>query len=142
MQAKQVKGEELAKFTNRAQNLLWLALKKENIPSTNGFIVFAVRADGKVAVWLDMDPTLHEYFESVIYQATSKLQGFYVQEGSVVFALKLSIDTPKWWEFWKQETPKQTLRAKPSPKEWQAVMMKLADPNDIEALTNAAWPEE
>lgn len=130
MLQKEVKFEEVARFSRKLQSNIWNALKKAKLPVANGYVVIAVRADGQVAAWLDMEPVLHEFYENEVIQAAMKTPPFFVAEGSVVFGIKMAIDTPK-----------HTSKAKPDPKEWQAARKKLAYPDDIEALVHAVWPE-
>ena len=130
MLQKEVKFDEIARFSRKLQSNIWNALKKAKLPVGNGYVVIAVRADGQVGAWLDMEPLLHEYYENEVLQAAMKTPPFFVAEGSVVFGLKMAIDTPK-----------HTSKAKPDPKEWQAARKKLGSTADIEAVVQAAWPE-
>lgn len=130
MLEKQVKFEEVARFSRKLQSNIWNALKKAKMPVSSGYVAIAVKADGQVAAWLDMEPALHEYYENEVLQAAMKTAPFYVAEGSVVFAIKMAVDTPK-----------HTRKAKPDPKEWQAARKKLGNTDDIEAIVQAAWPE-
>jgi hypothetical protein len=130
MLEKQVKFEEVARFSRKLQSNIWSALKKAKMPVSSGYVAIAVKADGQVAAWLDMEPALHEYYENEVLQAAMKTPPFYVAEGSVVFGIKMAIDTPK-----------HTRKAKPDPKEWQAARKKLGNTDDIEAIVQAAWPE-
>ncbi|WP_295752181.1 hypothetical protein [Undibacterium sp.] len=130
MLQKEVKFDEVARFSRKLQSNIWNALKKAKLPVGNGYVVIAVRSDGQVGAWLDMEPALHEYYENEVLQAAMKTPPFFVAEGSVVFGLKMAIDTPK-----------HTSKAKPDPKEWQAARKKLGNTADIEAVVQAAWPE-
>ena len=49
---------------------MWLlrALKGQVSPS-KGYLVVAVRSDGEVAVWPDMEPDLHEYYDYEVREA-------------------------------------------------------------------------
>lgn len=130
MLEKQVKFEEVARFSRKLQSNIWNSLKKAKMPVSSGYVVIAVRADGQVAAWLDMEPALHEYYENEVLQAAMKTPPFFVGEGSVVFGIKMAIDTPK-----------HTRKAKPDPKEWKQARKQLGNTEDIEAVVNAAWPE-
>ena len=127
---KQVNFEDVARFSRKMQSNVWNALKKAKMPVSSGYLVVAVRADGAVAAWLDMEPALHEYYDNEVVQAAMKTAPFAIAEGSVVFGIKMAIDTPK-----------HTRKTKPEPKEWKDARKKLANPNDIEELVLAVWPE-
>lgn len=143
LKSKQIKPDEMARFSNKVQSQIWKALKKASIHSTSGYLVIAVRSDGKVATWLDMEPALHEFYENAISDAVKKIGPFSVDRGLVVFGIKMNIDTPKMFDFKRaNEMPKFTTRAKPSPQEWQSVLKKVNNPDDIEEVVMAAWPEE
>jgi len=105
-------------------------LKKAKMPVSNGYLVVAVRSDGAVAAWLDMQPALHEYYENEVIQAVMKVPPFYVEEGIVVFGIKMAIDTAK-----------HTVKNKPNPAAWNDYRKGLSNPADIEQLVLAAWPE-
>jgi hypothetical protein len=127
---KQVKFEEVAKFSNKLQSNIWNALKKADMPVSNGYIVVAVRSDGQVAAWLDMQPALHEYYDYQVVEAAMKTPPFFVAEGVVVFGIKMAIDTAK-----------HTRKIKPEPAQWAAARKKLGNPVDIEQLVLSLWPE-
>lgn len=130
LKQKQVDFREFARFTRSMQSAVWKALKKVKLPESSGYIVVAVRADRKIAAWLDMDPPLHEYYDASVTDAVGKLRPFGVAEGVVVFGMKMSVNTPKF-------TPK----ARPDPKNWTEARKGAANPDDIEAIVLAAWPE-
>ena len=80
---KQVNFEDVARFSRKMQSNVWNALKKAKMPVSSGYLVVAVRADGAVAAWLDMEPALHEYYDNEVVQAAMKTPPFAVAEGSV-----------------------------------------------------------
>ena len=134
---KQVNFEEVARFSRKMQSNVWNVLKKVSMPNSSGFLVVAVRADGAIAAWLDMEPVLHEYYENQVVDAVKKVPPFAVAQGTVVFGIKMLIDTPKIMT----DRAKHTTRSKPAPKEWKNAQAKLADPDDIDELMLAVWPE-
>ncbi|MBY0573206.1 MAG: hypothetical protein K2P84_05960 [Undibacterium sp.] len=127
---KKVDFRDLARYSRNLQSAVSKVLKNAKIPQGNGYIVVAVRADQAMAVWLDMEPVLHEYYDYEIGQAIKKLRPFTVDKGVVVFAIKMAIDTAK-----------HSTKAVPLPASWIATKQKLTDPSDIEALVMAMWPE-
>lgn len=137
LREKQVDLEEVARFSRKMQAQVWKSLKKVKMPDSHGYLVIAVRADGQVAAWLDMQPPLHEYYEYEVLQAVRKVPAFAVADGSVVFGIKMTLDTPRIMS----ERFKHTARAKPEPAEWKEARKKLANPEDVEELVMAVWPE-
>ena len=134
---KQVNFEDLARFSRKMQSNVWNVFKKANMPNSNGFLVVAVRADGDISAWLDMEPALHEYYDNQVVEAVKKVPPFVVAQGAVVFAIKMLIDTPKFMT----DRAKHTTRSKPSVKEWKAAISKMANPDDIDELMLAVWPQ-
>lgn len=134
---KQVNFEDLARFSRKMQSNVWNALKQASIPNSNGFLVVAVRADGAINAWLDMDPALHEYYDNQVVEAVKKVPPFTVAQGTVVFGIKMLIDTPKFMT----DRAKHTTRSKPSVKEWKAAISKMGNPDDVDELMLAVWPQ-
>ncbi|MDO9191975.1 MAG: hypothetical protein Q7U12_03665 [Undibacterium sp.] len=137
LQDKQVNIEDLARFSRKMQSNVWNALKKASMPNSSGFLVVAVRSDGEIAAWLDMEPALHEYYDNQVIEAVKKVPPFAVAQGTVVFGIKMLIDTPKWLT----DRAKHTARSKPAPKEWKKAQETLANPGDMDELMLAVWPE-
>ena len=131
LKSKQVNFEEVARFSRHLQSQVWNVLKKAKMPPSNGYIVVAVRSDQEVTAWLDMSPNLHEYYDYEIIEAIKKLPAFKVDQGIVVFAIKLAIDTPK-----------HTTKVKPDPVDWKAAKQSLSNPDDVEQLVLSVWPEK
>jgi hypothetical protein len=130
LKAKKVNFEEMSVYTRSLQTAVAKVLKKAQVKPGNGYIVVAVRSDQETAVWLDMEPALHEYYDYEIVEAIKKLRPFAVDNGIVVFAIKMAI-----------ETPKHTEKAVPEPQAWKEAKKKIADPNDVEQLVLSIWPE-
>lgn len=130
---KKVNLEHMSIYMRNLQAAISKALKNaknQQIPATKAYVVVAVRSDNEVAVWLDAEPAMHEYFDYEITEAVRKLGPFQVDSGIVVFAIKMAINTPTHIE-----------KAIPEPKEWKAAKAKVGDPSDIEQVVLAAWPE-
>lgn len=130
LKEKQVDFKDLARYSRQIQTQVWKALKKVSLMPSRGYLVIAVKSDQQVGVWLDMEPALHEYYENEVVEACKKVLPFQVTEGVVVFGIQMSIDSPV-----------HTRKPKPEPKTWVEAKKKLDNPNDIEALVEAAWPE-
>lgn len=131
LKQKKVDFEQVSIFSRNLQSAVAKAFKKGQVESSSGYVVVAVRSDGKIASWLDMEPALHEYYDYEISEAIRKLQPFEVSEGIVVFAIKMAV-----------ETPVHTKKEVPDPKDWKDARAKLEDPNNIEQLVLSLWPED
>lgn len=131
LKQKKVDFEQISIFSRNLQTAVAKTFNGAQIVSSNGYIVVAVRSDGKIASWRDMEPALHEYYDYEINEAIKKLQPFEVSEGIVVFAIKMAV-----------ETPMHTKKEVPEPKDWIAARAKMEDPNNIEQLVLSQWPED
>ncbi len=131
LKQKKVNFEQVSIFSRNLQSAVAKTFNGSQIATANGYIVVAVRSDGKIASWLDMEPNLHEYYEYEIAEAIKKLQPFEVSEGIVVFAIKMAV-----------ETPVHTSKEVPEPKDWKEARTKLEDPNNIEQLVLSLWPAD
>jgi hypothetical protein len=131
LQKKKINLEQLSQYTRTLQTQVAKVMQKGQTTPGNGYIVVAVRSDQEVAVWLDMEPVLHEYYDYEIVEAIRKMRPFDVDSGIVVFGIKMAIDTPK-----------HTDKAIPEPKDWIGAKKKVGDPNDVEQIAMSIWPEE
>ena len=120
---------DLADFIKSAQTSTANMWKNTKLPESSGFLVFAVRGTGKVNAWLDMEPELPASVESLTIQRLRSLPGFDVTKGTIVFAIKLSINGAP-----------ETSRETPLPKEWAAVLKSKTLPADTESLVQLVWP--
>jgi hypothetical protein len=57
-----------------------------------GFLVFAVREDGKIKAWVDTDDTISPAISSAMIAVAEGTKNFAVKSGAVVFALGFGID--------------------------------------------------
>ncbi|GAC1526138.1 MAG: hypothetical protein NVS3B11_27020 [Collimonas sp.] len=145
LQAKQIKPDEMARYSNKVQAWVWKALKKAQVETSSGYLVMAVRDDRKTAAWLDMDPAVSEYVEQEVIGAAKKIQAFSIAPGTgtVVFAIKMTLESPKWYDLnFNRVAPQQTIRNKPTPKAWDQAIKKIGNTDNIEDIVNAAWPKE
>jgi hypothetical protein len=131
LQDQGVRRDDLARFARRAESAVYKVMKKVKVKAATGYLVVAVRSDQEIASWVDMDPALHEYYSNAINDALQALPPFAVTRGIVVFAIKMSFDTPKF-----------TQKPKPWPQDWEdADKSKLTNPDDIQELVLSVWPE-
>jgi hypothetical protein len=128
---KKVVFKDVARFSRQMKSRVWNVLKKVDIKPTNGYLVVAVRSDGQIMAWLDMQPILHEYYDYEIVESIRKMQPFNVEFGMVVFGIKMAV-----------ETAVHTKKEIPEPPSWKMAKKKLSNPNDIEELMFAIWPED
>jgi hypothetical protein len=57
-----------------------------------GFLVFAVREDGKIKAWVDTDDNVPPAVSSAMIEVAEGTKSFAVKKGAVVFALGFGID--------------------------------------------------
>ena len=129
LQEKGINVQDFANFIRAVQAQTEKEWKTENLPSSTGFLVVAVREGKKVNSWLDMEPAIPAEVEKRTRQLLSASEGFHVSRGTVVFAIKTSVNGAS-------ETSRQT----PMPKEWQAAMKSRLLPVETENLVKLVWP--
>jgi hypothetical protein len=96
-----------------------------------GFLVIAVRDDGKVKAWLDSDAAISLPVKKAMVRVAEGTKSFAVKSGAVVFALGFSISGV--------ELPPNTF---PFPSEWKKVANcrnEDCDGQNIEALALKSW---
>ena len=131
LKQKKVDLEQLAIFSRNLQSVVAASFKKGQVSPSKGYLVVAVRSDGEVAVWPDMEPDLHEYYDYEVREAVKKLKPFAVDQGIVVFGIKMAV-----------ESPVHTMKEIPEPKEFIEARKKLEDPDNIEQLVLSIWPQD
>ncbi len=57
-----------------------------------GFLVFAVREDGKIKAWVDTDDNIPPAVSSTMIEVAESTKSFTVKTGAVVFALGFGVD--------------------------------------------------
>lgn len=127
---KKINIEQLSRYTRKVQWQVWNAMKKVKLAPASGYLVLAVRADGEVASWLDMSPAVHAHYENTILAAAQKVQALDVAQGVLVYAIKMSIDTPV-----------HTRKPVPAPPDWDDARKQAGGAADIEQLVLSVWPE-
>lgn len=125
---KNIEFKELSRYSNAVQLQVYKTLKKTKLPESNGYLVLAVRSDGEVASWLDMAPALDAAAAAQIAEAVKKVTPVNVAQGILVFALKMSVDTPS-----------HTQKPKPAPPGWKGA--SLPTDADIEQVVLSVWPQ-
>ena len=100
----------------------------QQIPSA-GFIVVALRPEGKTHAWFDFKPSLSEKTTAALSHAVESVPPTPVKSGDVVFALRVSI--------WGAKPP--TAYA-PAPQEWKDAAKQAGHKLDVDALVDQLWP--
>ena len=95
-----------------------------------GFIVVAVKPDRKSNIWLDFKPKLKAQTADKIQLAAKSIQPILVNEGVVVFAIKVGL--------WGGQEPTAIA---PSPREWKAAAKKAGHPLETGNLVEMIWRE-
>jgi len=131
LQEKGINVDTLGRYSRTLQSRIYQSLKKVKMPPSAGYLVIAIRSDGAVTSWLDMQPAVHEYYDNQIYEIIQKLPAPDVKTGIFVFAIKMAIDTPV-----------HTKKAVPSPSDWAEAKKRLVNKDNIEELVFSVWPEE
>jgi len=100
-----------------------------SVPATSGFLVFAIREGNRSNAWVDFQPPLPDAIDAQVIAALKRIAPFRVTNGTLVFALKVSVGG----------APECT-RNTPLPPEWRRAMMGQKQPIEPEALVKLAWP--
>ena len=98
------------------------------IPSA-GFIVVAVRPDGKTRTWFDFKPALAEPTTVALVDAVQSTPAVTVRSREIVFALRVSV--------WSSQPPKAYA---PAPQEWKDATRDMHPKPDVDTLVDMLWP--
>jgi hypothetical protein len=98
------------------------------IPSA-GFIVVAVRPEGRTRTWFDFKPALAEPTTVALANAVDRTPALKVKSREIVFALRVSI--------WSDKPPKAYA---PAPQEWKDATRDMHPKPDVDALVDMLWP--
>ena len=98
------------------------------IPSA-GFIVVAVRPEGKTRTWFDFKPALAESTTVALANAVDKTPALPVKSREIVFALRVSV--------WSSQPPKAYA---PAPQEWKDATQGMHPKPDVDTLVDMVWP--
>ncbi len=100
----------------------------QQIPSA-GFLVVAVRPDGRTHAWFDFKPALGEKATNALTQVVETVAPTPVKGGTIVFALRVSI--------WGAKAPAAYA---PAPQEWRDAAKQAGHKLDIDTLVDQVWP--
>ena len=100
----------------------------QQIPSA-GFIVVALRPEGKAHAWFDFKPALGDKTIAALTHVVETVPPTPVKNGDIVFALRVSV--------WGAKPP--TAYA-PAPQEWKDAAKQAGHKLDVDALVDQLWP--
>lgn len=106
------------------------AWENETLPAGFGFIVIALRSNGQLNAWLDIEPELPEAIQNRAIMRIRQSQGPHFEASTIVFAICVSINNGHIDE-----------QKKPFPQAWQKFLSTYASPIEIGELVNLLWPE-
>lgn len=122
-------AETTAKFVNAMmQTLEGIDPARFGAPS-GGFVAVAVRPGGRSRIWLDLVPAPAD--APSIVAALEALPAFDESEGTVVFAIRITVDGGT--------LPEEML---PAPTSWREAASRMDEPADVETIVAHAWPLE
>ena len=96
---------------------------------TAGFVVVAVRPEGKTRSWFDFKPALADTTTAALAQAVAATPPMKVKSGDIVFALRVSV--------WSDKPPKAYA---PAPQEWKDASKGMHPKPDVDTLVDMVWP--
>jgi hypothetical protein len=100
----------------------------QQIPSA-GFIVVAVRPEGRTHAWFDFKPALSEKTVAALSHVVATVPPTPVKSGDLVFALRVSL--------WGAKPPATVA---PAPQEWKDAAQQAGHKLDLDALVDQVWP--
>lgn len=131
IEAKTGPVDEMSRYIRQVE--VGINNKLAKVPAKNGwgFLVIAVREDGKVKAWVDTDDDIPGFVSETMLSVAQSIRSFKVKTGAVVFALGFGINGGS--------LPPNTL---PFPSEWKR--KSLCDNEacmevDIERLVLETW---
>jgi len=100
----------------------------QQIPSA-GFIVVAVRPEGRTHAWFDFKPALADKTVAALTHVVETVPPTPVKSGDLVFALRVSL--------WGAKPPATVA---PAPQEWKDAAKRAGHKLDLDALVDELWP--
>jgi len=96
---------------------------------TAGFIVVAVRPEGRTRTWFDFKPALSDATTAALTHTVETTPTLTVKSREIVFALRVSI--------WSDKPPKAYA---PAPQEWKDAAKGMLPKPDVDTLVDMVWP--
>lgn len=123
--------DALAEYVRKVEVAAATALQLEfQRKPAGGFIVVAVRPDGKSKSWLDFEPEMPGATQAALRKSIEKVPPLEVKSGVVVFAIKVSV--------WGGKSPS---RFAPAPSEWKAQAQRAGKTLEVSELVELVWNE-
>lgn len=97
---------------------------------TGGFLVVAVKPDGRSRAWLDVATPPADDVAKAIVSAAQNVYPLSIKNGVVLFAVKLTL--------WGGEPPKGMV---PRPKEWEVEAERAGGSIELSELVLRVWPD-
>jgi hypothetical protein len=131
MQQRVQSVDAMAEYVRKVQDAAatGLQLQFQRKPA-GGFIVVAVRPNGKTKAWVDIEPEMPGATQAALCQSIEKVPPLEVRHGIVVFAIKVSI--------WGGKAPS---RFAPAPSEWKAQAQRAGKALEVSELVERVWSE-
>lgn len=121
--------ENMAAYIRALQGAAGTVLAREpaSTPS-NGYLLVAVRPDGRSKLWFDFKPALPAQTQERLRASLEAVRPFQPKGGVVVFALNTSL--------WGAREP----QFKPAPAEWTQAAQRAGGSLETGALIDRIWP--
>jgi len=125
-----VSAKELSEVIRRTVEETGKVWEEENMPASSGYIVLALRSDGEIKAWLDMEAELTEAVENKAVLQVQDIEGVQFAEGILVLAVQISVNEGGG-----------VLERKPAPKAWLEALASFSEPVDAQTLVKHLWSE-
>ena len=131
---KRVEGgaDAMADYLKRLGEAATAAMRDnpQQIPSA-GFIVVALRPEGRAHAWFDFKPALSDKTTAALTRVVESVPPTPVKSGDIVFALRVSV--------WGAKPPSAYA---PAPQEWKDAAKQAGRKLDVDALVDQLWPQK
>lgn len=130
-QLKRIDIKTFAAFIEAVKAAVTDGVRDDPAKSGDAYLILAVRDDGKVNAWLDLEQPMGNETATRILIAAKAQKAFPVLHGTVVFAIRVLLG-----EASGASKPRQ-----PFPPEWKAhAAGRSAEENEVEKLVERVWP--
>ncbi|MFL6657346.1 MAG: hypothetical protein ACJ8GW_04685 [Massilia sp.] len=129
LQSKELSAAAVGEYMRAGDAAAAAVIKAAKLPPSGGFLVFAIRADGKTNAWTDFAPPLPRAVEEKLVKSLRALPAFHVASGSLLIAQKVTVNGGP-----------EPVTNLPNPAAWRAAAAGLKAPMPLEELVERAWP--
>lgn len=122
--------EEVGEYLKKSQTAVRNKLKGYSLSPASGFLVMAIRADGRTNAWLDMMQPVPKDVEKAVIQTAREIAPFRVKSGTLLVSLDVGINGRYVEEGYS-----------PYPQEWidYASQCNACGELDAETIVNRVW---